>query len=158
MTDLPCILVEVVFHSPALGGRWYPPRPPWDAVPYLVLACVEGTTSGLLVRFIDGPRVEAGEPGRFVFAPQVVTSSGAIIGDPSAFQPGVRFSLLDVKFNGIIGMGVVLERLYRPVPALNEPAPQAEKPPGKPYGPPTRLRIRRDEGRVLNVRPLAGGT
>src|SRR5262249_24480446 len=158
MSDLSCILAEVVFLSRAECGRWYPPRPPWDGVPYLVLACVEGTTSPLLVRFIDGPRVAAGEPGRFVLAPQAVTSSGTLLGDPSAFQPGVRFILIDVKYNGSVGSGVVLERLRRTTPPLDDPGPKDELPPGKRYGPPTRLRIRRDEGRFVNVGRLANGT
>jgi hypothetical protein len=158
MSDEPCILAEVVFRSRAECGRWYPPRPPWDAVPYLVLACVEGTTSPLLVRFIDGPRVAAGAPGRFILAPQAVTNSGALLGDPSAFRPGVRFSLIDVKFHGSVGTGVVLGQVRRHTPPPDEPDPADERPPGKRYGPPTRLRIRRDEGRFVNVGRLANGT
>jgi formate hydrogenlyase regulatory protein HycA len=158
MSDVLCILAEVVFRSREECGRWYPPRPPWDAVPYLVGVCIQGTTSPLLVRIIDGPRVAAGEPGRFVLAPHAVTSSGDLIGDPSAFQPGVRFNLLDARFHGRVGTGVVLERVRRTLPPLGEPAPPDEEPPGKRYGPPTRLRIRRDEGRFVNVGRLADGT
>jgi formate hydrogenlyase regulatory protein HycA len=158
MSDAPCILAEVVFRSRAECGRWYPPRPPWDSVPYLVTACVEGTTSPLLVRIIDGPRVAAGEPGRFVLAPQAVTSAGDLLGDPSAFQPGVRFFLIDARFSGRVGTGVVLERLRRTAPPLDEPEPPDDGPPWKRSGPPTRLSIRRDEGRFVNVGRLADGT
>jgi hypothetical protein len=149
----PGVLAEVVFRSRAECGRWYPPRPPWGGrSAYLPLACIEGSTRPILVRFVDGPRVAPGEPGRFVLVPQ------ADLGDGTALQPGVRFSLLDPRFRAPVGAGCVLERLERaPVPP--EDAGRADdRPPGTWYGPPTRLRIPRDEDRFTNVGRLGDGT
>jgi hypothetical protein len=152
MSGEPCILVEVVFRSLAECGRWYPPRPPWDGVhTCLLLACVEGT-SPTLVRIVEGPRLAPGEPGRFVLAPY------APLGDGSALQPGVRFSLLDVKFSASIGTGRVLERLPRTVTPLDQADRRETETPRKLYGPPVRLRIPRGEGRFVNVGRQPNGT
>jgi hypothetical protein len=148
------VLAEVVFRSRAECGRWYPPRPPWGGrSAYLTLACIEGSTGPILVRFVDGPRVAPGEPGRFVLVPQPGSA-----GDDTALQPGVRFALLDPRFPAYVGAGRVLERLEQtPVPP--EDADRVEdRPPGGWYGPPVRLRIPRDEHRFTNVGRLADGT
>src|SRR5262245_46496774 len=128
----PGVLVEVVFRSRAECGRWYPPRPPWGGrSAYLALACVEGSTSPTLIRFVDGPRIAPGEPGRFVLVPQIPS------GDGPALQPGVRFSLLEPRFNAPVGAGRVLERLERtPVPP-EDVRRVSDRPPGTWYGPPT---------------------
>jgi hypothetical protein len=150
----PGVLAEVVFRSLAECGRWYPPRPPWgDPHAYLTLACVEGAAP-VLVRFVDGPRVAPGEPGRFVLAPVVFAPDW----DAVALQPGVEFRLLDPGFNAFIGRGRVLELLDRtPVPP-DDPGPSVEPRPDGWYGPPARVRIARGEGRFPNVGRLADGT
>jgi hypothetical protein len=149
----PGVLTEVVFRSREECGRWYPPRPPWGGrSAYMTLLCIEGTTSPILVRFVAGPRVAAGEPGRFVLAPQPP------LGDMAALQPGVRFSLLDARFSPFIGTGRVLELLDRtPIPP-EDLDPVDERTARAWHGPPTRLRIARDEHRFTNVGRLRDGT
>jgi hypothetical protein len=149
----PGVLAEVVFRSQAECGRWYPPRPPWGGVhTYLVSVCLEGGTCPVLVRVVDGPRVAAGEPGRFVLVPLPEMGGGELL------QPGARFSLLDARYRPFVGSGHILERLARtPIPPGD--ADRADDhPPAAPYGPPTRLRIARDEHRFTNVGRRADGT
>jgi hypothetical protein len=117
----------------------------------MALACVEGV-GPTLVRFVDGPRLAPGEAGRFVLVPYPPA------GDNPALQPGVRFSLLEPRFRAPVGVGRVLERLERtPIPP-EDAERVADRPPGRWYGPPTRLRILRDEHRFTNVGRLAGGS
>jgi hypothetical protein len=113
---------------------------------------VEGTTSPVLVRIVDGPRLAPGEPGRFILVPQPPSGDGAVL------QPGVPFFLLDVRYGARVGSGRVLERLERtPVPPEDDGRANAE-PPRSWYGPPVRLRIPRDEHRFTNVGRRADGT
>jgi hypothetical protein len=149
----PGVVAEVVFRSRAECGRWYPPRPPWGSPhAYLALACVEGTRCPVLVRFVDGPRVSPGEPGRFVLTPQPPSGEG------TPLQPGVRFSLLEPRFDAPVGAGRVLERVGRaPVPP-EDAGREGAGLSGTWYGPPSRLRIPRDEDRFTNVGRLADGT
>lgn len=145
----PGVLAEIVFHSLAECGRWYPPRPPWGTPhAYLSFVFVEGA-GPILVRFVDGPRVAPGEPGRFVFAPNW---------DATVLQPGVEFRLLDPGFDAFTGRGRVVELLDRtPIPPDN-PGPPVDLGPNGWYGPPTRVRIARGEGRFPNVGRLLDGT
>jgi hypothetical protein len=145
----PGVLAEVVFHSLAECGRWYPLRPPWgDPHAYLTFAFVEGATP-VLVRFVDGPRVAPGEPGRFVLVPRW---------DADVLRPGVEFRLFDGGYNAFTGQGRVLERLDRtPIPP-DDSGPPVEPRPDEWYGPPARVRIARGEGRFPNVGRLPDGT
>ena len=62
------VVVELTFLPKSMGGRSYPPIPPWTAVgyggymPHLV---VEGSTEYLGVRFVDGPQPVFGVPTVF---------------------------------------------------------------------------------------------
>jgi len=105
MSDDCCILAEITFLPLEEGGRLFPPEPPWGAGRwYMPHAVVEGSTEYLGVRFLDGSRVPAGKPGRFVLSlmyfPRV---------DYSALQPGARFTLREG--GQVVAMGQVLERV-----------------------------------------------
>jgi hypothetical protein len=107
MGSEPCILAEVLFLSEAEGGRRSPPQPPWgEGRWYMPHAVVEGMAEYLGVRFVDGPQVAAGEPGRFVLAlmyhPRV---------DYSDLRPGVSFALSEG--GRVVARGQVLEWLRK---------------------------------------------
>jgi hypothetical protein len=116
----------------------------------MVPVCLEDDVRPIVVRFVDGPRVAPGEPGRFTLADQ------KLVGDGSTLQPGVRFRVADPHYRHFVGTGRVLERLDRtPVPPGYDLG--GAPPPGGWYGPPDRLRIPRDEHRFTNVGRRADG-
>ena len=90
MGDVPRVIVELTFLTPADGGREHPPpQPPWGDRGrwYMPHALAEGQSEYLGVRFIAGPAVAAGQRGRFELAlmyPEV---------DYSALQPGVAITI-----------------------------------------------------------------
>jgi hypothetical protein len=105
----------------------------------------------MMVRFVDGPRLAPGEPGKFVLA-----FVGLRYGwDYSPLQPGVTFSILDVRYREYIGTGRVLERLPT---VVEEPAGPEVRELKDQRGPPNLLRIPLNEDRFSHVGRLAGGT
>jgi hypothetical protein len=110
MNDMPRIIAELTFLTPADGGRRnQPPQPPWgaDGCWYMPHAVVDRQSEYLGVRFVGGPAIESGEPGRFELAlmyPQV---------DYSALQPGVAITIREG--GRIVARGRVLERTGQPI-------------------------------------------
>ncbi len=100
--DEPSILAEVTFLSASEGGRLSIPEPPWGAyMPHLV---IEGGIEYLGVRFVEGPRVAAGEAARFrlvlMYHPRV---------DYSALTSGTPFTVREGAKT--VARGRVLESL-----------------------------------------------
>jgi hypothetical protein len=105
MGAVPRVVAELTFLTAADGGRMQPPQPPWDGRGgwYMPHAVVEGQLEYLGVRFVGGPAVAAGEPGRFELAlmyhPQV---------DYAALQPGDAITI--GEGGRVVARGQVLRR------------------------------------------------
>jgi hypothetical protein len=107
MRDVPRIIVELTFLTPEKGGRRNPPpQPPWGDHDcwYMPHAVVEGHSEYLGVRFVSGPAVAAGQPGRFelalIYHPEV---------DYSALTQGTSITIREGA--RVVARGQVLERV-----------------------------------------------
>jgi hypothetical protein len=120
MGDVPRVIAELTFLTAADGGRRHPPpQPPWDRRErwYMPHAVVEGQSEYLGVRFVGGPAVAAGDPGRFELAlmyhPQV---------DYRALQPGAAITIREGA--RVVAQGRVLQQ----VAGSAEPVAAADRP------------------------------